>query len=79
MADSALVEVGTIGNEGMVGIPVFLGATATNGMAMWQISGELLRMRSETFREEVKRGGPLVFILQRYTGTFHDAGAAHSL
>ncbi len=60
-------EVGTIGNEGMVGLPVFLGADQTPTEAFCQVEGEALRMRTDMFREEVKNGGGLVSILHRYT------------
>jgi CRP-like cAMP-binding protein len=75
--DDTLVEVGTVGNEGMVGIPVFLGATHTNGKSFWQIEGELMRMPSSVLREEVARNAPLVGVLQRYTQALFTMLAQH--
>lgn len=63
------VEVGTVGNEGMVGIPVFLGQDSTPGKALMQVPGTVLRMSVATFRGEVggTRKTRLEVILQRYT------------
>jgi CRP-like cAMP-binding protein len=78
MADGTLVEVGTIGNEGMVGIPVFLGTDRTNGVAFWQVPGAAMRMKADVLRAEIRRGGPLVTLLQRYTQTLFVMLAQHT-
>jgi CRP-like cAMP-binding protein len=67
MEDGATVEVGTVGNEGMAGLPVFLGADSSPGKAFSQIPGESARMRADALRRHVERGGPLVSLLHRYT------------
>jgi CRP-like cAMP-binding protein len=67
MEDGQAVEVGTIGNEGMVGLPVFLGAESTPGQAFSQVPGEALRMTAEAFTQEVLPEGPLRALLHRYT------------
>src|SRR4029077_7548428 len=51
------LEVGTIGNEGMVGPPVFLGSESSPTRAISQVPGEALRMEAEVFQEEMKRSG----------------------
>jgi CRP-like cAMP-binding protein len=61
------VEVATVGNEGFVGLPVFLGATATSGQAVSQVPGRALRMGADVFRSLVTPGTPLHDRLQRYT------------
>ena len=61
------LEVGTIGNEGMVGTPVFLGSESSPTRAISQVPGEALRMEAKVFQEEMKRGGPLYGLVQRYT------------
>ena len=43
LEDGSLVEVGRVGNEGMVGLPVFLGVNASHTRAFVQIPGEALR------------------------------------
>lgn len=68
MQDGRSVEVGTVGNEGMVGLPVFLGAASTSGYAIAQIPGAALRMPAATFVRRVLSGdGALYHALQRYT------------
>src|SRR4029077_12158220 len=61
------LEVGTIGNEGMVGTPVFLGSESSPTRAISQVPGEALRMEAKVFQEEMKRAGPLYGLVQRYT------------
>jgi CRP-like cAMP-binding protein len=61
------LEVGTIGNEGMVGTPVFLGSESSPTRAVSQVSGAALRLEAKVFQEEMKRGGPLYDLVQRYT------------
>jgi CRP-like cAMP-binding protein len=61
------LEVGTIGNEGMVGTPVFLGSERSPTRAISQVAGEALRMETTFFQEEMKRGGPLHGLVQRFT------------
>jgi CRP-like cAMP-binding protein len=61
------LEVGIIGNEGLVGTPVFLGADRSPTKAIVQIPGDCLRMEAEIFRKEIGRCGPLRDLVQRYT------------
>jgi CRP-like cAMP-binding protein len=70
MNDGTGIEVATVGNEGMVGLPVFLGADKTPLVAFQQIPGESMRMESEVFTKEIKRNGPLTAILDLYTHAF---------
>lgn len=67
--DADAVEAGTVGNEGMVGIPVFLGQDTTPGRALMQVPGTTLRMPVADFRREVVDvpGSHLQVLLQRYT------------
>ncbi len=67
MADGRVVEVGTVGNEGMVGLPVFLGRATVPLGAFCQVPGRAVRMRSETLRTEVTPGDKLHALLQRFT------------
>jgi CRP-like cAMP-binding protein len=61
------VEVGSVGNEGLVGIPVFLGTDRSPARAIAQVPGAALRMEAEAFREEMRRAGPLPDLVRRYT------------
>lgn len=67
LQDGGAVETGVVGKEGMVGLPVFLGASSTPHRAICQIEGDAWRMRADTFREQVKRGSVLYELLLRYT------------
>src|SRR3984893_10682203 len=60
-------EVGIIGNEGLVGTPVFLGSDRSPTRAIAQIPGAALRMESEVFQKELRRRGPLHGLVQRFT------------
>lgn len=67
MEDGTAVETATIGNEGMVGLPVFLGTDRMAAQAFTQVSGHAYRMTVDAFREELARGGTLPGLLGLYT------------
>ncbi len=60
------VEVATIGNEGMVGLPVFLGTSSTPGMAYAQVPGDSFRIKAEAFWEQARQSDPIVKIMRLY-------------
>jgi CRP-like cAMP-binding protein len=64
--EGGMVEVGTIGNEGVVGLPVFLGAQSFAGTALVQIPGRAHRMDAQAFRRAAQ-DGQLRSLVQRYT------------
>jgi CRP-like cAMP-binding protein len=61
------IEVGIVGSEGMVGIPLFLGSERANNRAVVQGSGNSLRMTAADFLEESGRSPRLQTILKRFT------------
>src|SRR6202167_102599 len=61
------LEVGMVGNEGMVGMPFILGIGVSGVRALVQGGGEALRMASAPFRVEFDRNRPLQQALFRYT------------
>jgi CRP-like cAMP-binding protein len=65
--DGGTVEAATVGNEGMVGIPVLLGADKMVSQAIVQIVGDALRMKADVFKREVTPGTQLYNLLLRYT------------
>jgi CRP-like cAMP-binding protein len=67
MEDGSAVETATVGNEGMVGVPVFLGAMQMAGQGFAQVPGSAWRLPAGALREEVRRGGALSRLLGRYT------------
>jgi CRP-like cAMP-binding protein len=67
MKGGATVEVATVGKEGFVGVPVFLGAVSTPLEAFCQVSGRCLRITARDFRVLVEGSAPLRRQLQLYT------------
>jgi CRP-like cAMP-binding protein len=61
------IETGTVGREGMVGLPTFLEAPVAPGRALCQVPGSAVRMRSDRFLLCVKRIDALRTLLLRYT------------
>jgi CRP-like cAMP-binding protein len=64
------VEAAIVGGEGMVGLPVFMGASMSNTFSFYQIPGVAVRMRADLFRAEIQRNGVLASITQRYANAF---------
>ena len=70
LADGHLaLEVGLIGRDGMVGIPLVLGHSVSSVRARVQGTGTAMRMASATFRKEFRLSPPLQQELYRYTHT----------
>ncbi|MFP2932816.1 Crp/Fnr family transcriptional regulator [Pyxidicoccus sp. 3LG] len=67
MPDGAAIEVATVGREGMVGLPVVLGAERMSAHAMVQVPGRALRVESRAFRQHVQRSEGVRDVLDRYT------------
>lgn len=65
--DRSTLEVGMVGNEGMLGINVFMGQNASRYRAVVQGAGTAMRMKAETLRREAVEVGPLHSLLHRYS------------
>jgi CRP-like cAMP-binding protein len=65
--DSTAIEVATVGKDGMVGLPVYLGADRTASQAICQVPGTAWRIEAEAFRDEVNSSRRLHGLLQAYT------------
>ncbi len=61
------LEVGIVGSEGMVGLPVFLGVKTSNTLALVQGAGFAFKISTEDFLDECDRGSELPHLLQRFT------------
>jgi CRP-like cAMP-binding protein len=61
------VEGTTVGNEGLVGLPVFLGADFHPFSVVSQVPGEALQVPAGTFLQAARPGGTLDRLLRRYT------------
>jgi len=66
MSDGTAVETATVGNEGMVGLPVFHGVDRTAAQAFCQIPGDAFRVSTAAFRGELQYRGALGTLLGRY-------------
>jgi CRP-like cAMP-binding protein len=67
MEDGASAEIAVVGNEGVVGIALFMGGESTPSRAVVQSAGQGFRLRAEMIREESNRAGPVLHLLLRYT------------
>ena len=70
MADGQAAEVGTIGNEGLIGLPVLLGDNQAPSSMYVQVPGRGLRMRARIFREQLEQSQRMRAVLLRYTHVF---------
>ncbi len=67
MEDGASAEIAVVGNEGILGIPVFMGGETTPSRAVVQSAGHSYRLRAQLLKNEFNRAGPLQRLLLRYT------------
>ena len=68
MKNGAMVEVATVGDEGLVGINAFFGGVMMSGETMLQVPDTSAEVMSvETFKRELERGGPFHDCVQRYS------------
>ncbi len=65
------VEVGVIGREGIVGLPLAFGADSSPDEALVLAPGVALRMNADAFREELERSPALLALLLRYQCVLH--------
>jgi CRP-like cAMP-binding protein len=67
MDTGASAETAGVGNEGVVGISLFLGGNTTPSSAVVQTAGHGYRLASRQLKEEFNRAGPMRSLLLRYT------------
>jgi CRP-like cAMP-binding protein len=65
--NGTMIEIGTVGKEGMIGIPVFLGAVSNPLKAFAQVPGRALRMKTADLKRELGNGTGLHRKLHLYT------------
>jgi CRP-like cAMP-binding protein len=68
--DGATAEMGLVGNDGVVGMPAFLGGETSPSKAVVVVAGGAFRMKVRTLRDEFAAGGSLQWMLLRYTQAF---------
>ena len=67
MENGASAEIAVVGNEGMVGVALFMGGETTPNRAVVQSAGHAYRLEGQLLKEEFNRSGPLQHLLLRYT------------
>lgn len=67
MENGASAEIAVVGNEGIVGVSLFMGGGSTPSRGVVQSAGEGYRLRSGVMKEEFERAGPVMHLLLRYT------------
>lgn len=67
MEDGASAEIAVVGNEGVVGIALFMGGDTTPSRAVVQSAGHAYRLNGSLLKEEFNRSGEMQHLLLRYT------------
>ena len=67
MENGASAEIAVVGNEGIVGIALFMGGDSTPSRAVVQSAGQGYRLSADAMKLEFDRAGPLSHLLLRYT------------
>ena len=67
LENGASAEIAIVGNEGILGISLFMGGETTPSRAVVQSAGYSYRLKAEVLKLEFDRSGPLMRLLLRYT------------
>ena len=67
MQDGASAEIAVVGDEGVVGVALFMGGDSTPSRAVVQSAGYSFRLTADLLKAEFDRGGALQYLLLRYT------------
>jgi len=67
MENGSTAEIGIVGNDGVLGIELFMGGETTNNRAIVQSAGDAFRMNSKELKAEFTLGGVFHRLLLRYT------------
>jgi CRP-like cAMP-binding protein len=67
MECGASAEIAVVGNEGIVGISLFMGGETTPSRAVVQSAGQGFRLKANLMLQEFNRAGPVLHLLLRYT------------
>ncbi len=67
LEDGASAEIAVVGNEGILGISIFMGGQTTPNRAIVQSAGYGYRLNSQLLKQEFNRSGPVRPLLLRYT------------
>jgi CRP-like cAMP-binding protein len=67
LEDGGTSEITRIGNEGLLGVSLFMGGLSSTGRAVVQVAGHAYRLSAARLMEEFYHKGPLLRLLLRYT------------
>jgi CRP-like cAMP-binding protein len=67
LEDGASAEIAVVGNEGILGISLFMGGNTTPSRAVVRSAGHGYRLKAELLQKEFNRAGPVMRLLLRYT------------
>lgn len=67
MENGASAEIAVVGNEGIVGVSLFMGGESTPSRAVVQSAGVGYRLESQILKNEFNKAGPVLHLLLRYT------------
>jgi CRP-like cAMP-binding protein len=67
MENGASAEIAVVGNEGIVGVSLFMGGESTPSRAVVQSAGLGCRLEAQVMKAEFNRAGPVLHLLLRYT------------
>ena len=67
LENGSSAEIAVVGNDGLVGVALFMGGGSTPSRAVVQSAGHGFRLKAEDMKREFDRGGPVLHLLLRYT------------
>ena len=67
MEDGASAEIAVVGNEGLVGVALFMGGETTPSRSVVQSAGHAYRLKGQILKDEFTRAAALQHLLLRYT------------
>jgi CRP-like cAMP-binding protein len=67
MENGASAEIAVVGNEGIVGVPLFMGGGSTPSRGVVQSAGKGYRLSAQLMLHEFNKAGPVLHLLLRYT------------
>jgi len=67
LQNGASAEIAVVGNDGVVGISIFMGGESTPSRAVVQSAGSALRLPAAIMKDEFTRGGSMQHLMLRYT------------
>ena len=67
LENGSSAEISVVGNEGLVGVSLFMGGETTPSRAVVQSAGKCIRLKAHILKHEFNSSGPVMHLLLRYT------------